>query len=231
MTTNGLSPLVNGMTIEDLLALHKSTFGDATMTAPNGSEGNTGEPQGGDPADTEDPEGSGGEDDRDPQAKIKALNEEKDRHFKKFQSEKERADDLAAKLKEIEEAGLEEGEKVKRQNEELTATVTTLTEANQLLRLENAFLTDNTYSWHNPKRALKLVDLSEVEIADDGTVKGLDNALKNLAKSDPYLIKAVEKDDGKPGPKTGDTVNPPKNQKQGEADREKLLQKYPGLRR
>jgi len=55
-------------------------------------------------------------------------------------------------------------------------------------RLENAFFTDNTYKWKNPKTALKLADMSNVEIDDAGKVHNLKGALEALAKAEPYLI-------------------------------------------
>jgi hypothetical protein len=101
------------------------------------------------------------------------------------------------------------------------------------LRIQNAFLTDNTFTWHNPQRALKLADLSEVEISDDGTVTGLKEALEALARSDSYLIKAEDKEDDEPeddAPPTGGVTGKGKRGKD-EADRQRLLNKYPSLRR
>ena len=62
-------------------------------------------------------------------------------------------------------------------------------------RLEKAFLSDNKYKWKNPSAALKLADLSKVDVLEDGTVTNLTAALDALAKSDPYLI------DSDPAPK------------------------------
>lgn len=59
-------------------------------------------------------------------------------------------------------------------------------------RLDKAFLTDNKYKWKNSVTALKLADLSKVEVDEDGTVRNLTTALDALAKSDPYLIDADE---------------------------------------
>jgi len=56
---------------------------------------------------------------------------------------------------------------------------------------------DNTYSWHNPAAALKLADLSAVEIAEDGTVKNLKDALKAVADANPWMLKPK---DGTPPP-------------------------------
>lgn len=95
-------------------------------------------------------------------------------------------------------------------------------------RLENAFLSDNKYEWHNPKTALKNADLSKVEVLDDGTVTGLTAALDALAKSDPYLIKTAKADETPKGstgaPGTGG------RQPDGKPDTKALANRFPALR-
>lgn len=121
--------------------------------------------------------------------------------------------------------------------EKATGAVQDLTDQNakladkvNKLALENAFLSDNTFKWRNPRAALKLADLSKVEIDDDGTVTGLGEALKALAKSDPYLLAEEAGDDDQSG--KSPTGQPPKNKTpRGTPEREKLLAKYPALRR
>lgn len=100
-----------------------------------------------------------------------------------------RAADFEAKFKQLTEKDLPEVEKLKRNFEETTKQVESLRTTNSKLALENAFLSDNTYDWHNPKRAMQVLDRSNVEINEDGTVTGLKEALKALASSDPYLLK------------------------------------------
>jgi hypothetical protein len=109
-----------------------------------------------------------------------------------------RAADIESQLKQLRDKDLPEAEKVKRDFEESQAQVQQLQETNTALALKVAFLSDNTYSWHNPERALKLVDLSQVEIEADGSVRGLKDALKALATSDAYLIKQEVKEESKP---------------------------------
>jgi hypothetical protein len=65
------------------------------------------------------------------------------------------------------------------------------------LRIDNAFLTQSDVEWHDPEAALALVDLSEVEIKDDGSVKGLKEALAALAEKKPYLVKQKEAEERK----------------------------------
>jgi len=101
----------------------------------------------------------------------------------------QRATKAETDLRQLRDKDLPEATKLKRDFEESQQQVTKLQETNTALALKVAFLSDNTYTWHNPERALKLVDLSQVEVREDGTVSGLKDALKALATSDAYLIK------------------------------------------
>lgn len=98
--------------------------------------------------------------------------------------------------KTLKDAQLSEGEKTKQDLEEAKKVLQQKEEENKLLRLQNAFVTDNTYDWHDPKAALKLADLSAVTVDEEGTVKGLKEALKKVADSNPWMIK----------PKSGETA-------------------------
>lgn len=100
-----------------------------------------------------------------------------------------RAAELEGQLKQLRDKDLPEAEKLKRDFEETQKRVEKLQSTNQQLALQVAFLKDNTYTWHNPETALKLVDLSQVTIEEDGSVSGLKDALKALASSNDYLVK------------------------------------------
>lgn len=60
--------------------------------------------------------------------------------------------------------------------------------------LHNAFLSNNKHTWHDPEDALRLLDLTSVQIGDDGKVTGMDSAIEQLAKKKPHLVK--KNDDG-----------------------------------
>jgi hypothetical protein len=115
----------------------------------------------------------------------------------------QRAAKVEAELKKLRDKDLPEQEKLKRDFEETQKALQDSQEANKQLALKNAFLSDNTYLWHSSEKALRLVDLSQVEINADGTVSGLKDALKALATSDPYLVKTE--------------AEPPKNEPGGTA--------------
>jgi multidrug efflux pump subunit AcrA (membrane-fusion protein) len=59
-------------------------------------------------------------------------------------------------------------------------------------------------NFHKPMQAWLLIDRSKIETQEDGTYKGIDEALKVLAETDPHLIKA----DGQPGPGTPTRAKP-----------------------
>lgn len=142
---------------------------------------------------------------------------------KKLQKE---LDDAAARLKEFEDKDKTESERLTGSVEELTTKNEKLEARIGELALQNAFLSDNSYKWRNPKAALRLADLSSVEIDDDGEVTGLSEALKALAESDPYLL-AGEDDEEKPPP----AGQPPRAKGKKSPERDKLMNKYPALRR
>lgn len=188
--------------------------------------------------DKDDPEGSGsdegagGSDKGDPQAKIAALEEEKNRHVRRRKETETELQAARDKLAELEGKDKTETERLQARTNELEAENKSLQEGLREARLQNAFLSDNSYSWHNPGRALALADLSEVEIDEDGTVHGLKAALDKLAKSDAYLIKPKgEGDDSEDPPNTSVTNKSKKQQKNSDADRKALEDKYPALRR
>lgn len=176
--------------------------------------------------------------DGDPKAKIDALTEEKDRQYRRRKEAETKAERLERELEELRGKDQDDSTKTAAKIESLQGEVETLTTALRDTRLENAFLQDNTYSWHNPGRALRLADLSKVDIDTDGSVHGLKEALDSLAKSDDYLLKKEEskdKDEGKNNVSTdADKKNSSKRDKgreSADAQRAALHDKYPALRR
>lgn len=109
-----------------------------------------------------------------------------------------------------------------------------LTRTNEDLLIRLEFMASNKHKWKNPKAALKLLDLSDVEIDEDGDIDGLDEAIDKLAEAEPYLLDtgAEDKADkqrrrkGATGQATGT-----KQTRKGNPNRDKLLSKYPALRR
>lgn len=123
---------------------------------------------------------------------------ELDQVLTRMRAADQRATKAEQELRQLRDKDLPEADKLKRDFEAAQAQVTKLQETNTELALKVAFLSDNTYTWHNPQRALRLIDLAQLEILDDGSVRGLKDALKALATSDPYLIKQEVKEEPKP---------------------------------
>ena len=98
----------------------------------------------------------------------------------------------AAELKKLQDAQLSEQDRIKKENEELKAQNAKAAEELKNSRIRQAFLEDSTYKWKNPSTALRVVDLANVKVNDDGKVEGLKAALDALAKSDPYLVETTE---------------------------------------
>lgn len=75
---------------------------------------------------------------------------------------------------------------------DLVAATAALTEKDNVIgamRVEVAFLTDNTKDWHNPTAAMQLLDRSKITVDSEGKVMGMKDALEALAKAHPYLLK------------------------------------------
>ena len=162
--------------------------------------------------------------------RIKELSDEAAR--RRIENKQLKIDLDAAKstLKEIEDKDKSEVERANAKMAELELKLEENNAALQQERIEKAFLASNKYTWHNSERALALVDLADVVI-DDGKVTGLDKALEKLAKSDPYLIKTADDPPNGSGP-TGTPAGSGEGKGgKGAVDREKLMVKYPALRR
>src|SRR6478609_8573858 len=97
-------------------------------------------------------------------ARIKALEEEKERHYKKRKLAEKELEELRAFKKTKDEEGLSEADKAKKAAEETTARERR--QAAELLDLkrERAFLVANDIDWHDREDALNAIDWDEVEV-------------------------------------------------------------------
>ena len=169
-------------------------------------------------------------DDKTKDPRIKELSDE---NAKRRNEAKRLADELAeaqAKLKEIADADKSETERLTSKVAELEERTQELIKVNQQLSIKNAFLSDKKHAWRNPESAMKLLDLGEVEIAKDGTITGLDKAIKKLADSDSYLLEQTDEDTGLPKQPSGDRTKTATKDKATKT-REDLVKKYAALQR
>lgn len=199
-----------------------------------------------DPDEDDDDKARGKKKKGNPEAKIKALEEEKDRHFKKFKVQKKRADELEARLKALEDKDLKPEERETRAKEEQDRRDKVTAERLSQLNLENAFLRANEIDWVKPEQALAILladpDEYEVEFGDDGKVdrKSLRAELKRLAKANPHLVRPKkteskgdeDADEGGSAPgATASSMNGKRKGKKDQPSREQLAKKFPALGR
>lgn len=124
-----------------------------------------------------------------------------DRLRAQLQAADQKRNAAESELKQIRDKDMPALEKAQRDLAEATARAEKLAEDLKQTRLENAFYNANDYKWKNPKTALKLADLSKVEVDEDGEVHNLKSALDALAKSEPYLLDDSTNDEDDKGSK------------------------------
>lgn len=145
-----------------------------------------------------------------------------------------RRTEVETELRNLKDKDLPELERFKRDVTELTKRAEAAEAGLRQERLNNAFLKDNTHTWHDPETALRLADLTTVTIDDAGKVTGLKEALKRLADAHPFLVKPKsEGDDDKGGSGTSSFTPPMNNGRQdagANASKAAQQRRFPALR-
>ena len=231
--------------IQALIASHRDRFGGWKMEGDDHSDDDDDDDdsEDGDDDDEDDDEDSDDEDEDSPEGKkskksgakhddspeglkrkVAALEDEKNRLFRGRKRAREERDEARRELQKVKDEG-QGDDQLKKQVGDLESQVTTLTDDLRSARLQVAFLSDNTHEWVNPSQALKLADLSEVEIDDDGKVHGLVAAMESLATDSPHLLKQKRR---VTAPKEGSSGAPPKKKSasKAQAERQKIADKY-----
>lgn len=227
----------------DFLSKRKNLHGTATMRLNEGGDGTDGEDDGDADKDGGNTGGAGGDDKNssggNPDAKITALEEEKNRHFTARQAAEQERDALKAEKEERDRANNDEVTNLKNDVEKYKGEVQELSSRLESALLDNAFLTDNSFEWHNPKMVLRNIDRENVTIDKDGKVTGVDAAIKKLAEDNPWMLKSEpgkgDKDDkgdaGNDGNPSGSQRNGKKGNQEVKHPPKDLRAKYPALRR
>lgn len=140
-----------------------------------------------------------------------------------------RASTLENELKEIKRKEQSELENAKTDLQEVTKQRDALAKKVDEMALENAFLTDNKHTWHDPTDALRLMDREGVEIKD-GSVNGLKQAIEKLAKAKPHLIKQVDGDENGSSAASG-SANNGNRKGSGKTPKSDMSSRFPALRR
>lgn len=113
------------------------------------------------------------------------------RYRTRLRAKEKEVETLNARLKALEDKDKPAEEVTKREAAEAKEKADKLSAKLRSQTLELAFFKANTIDWADPADALKLVDLDEVDVDEDGTVdaKALRLALRDLAKRKPHLVK------------------------------------------
>lgn len=173
--------------------------------------------------------------------RIAGLEEERQRHYDLRKEAEQKLEAANAEIARLKKDGTTDDEtkqnlvRLERENADLKVK-------NGDLALENAFLKSNSHKWRDNEAALKLADLSKVELDDKtGEVHGLQTALDKLAANSPWLLadesQGQNKDDKddkgkrKTGDQPGSQRSGDQSAKEAQAKKSQLQSKYPGLRR
>lgn len=222
----------------------------AQLWIPQGGDG-TDDPGTGEETGAEDGDGGeGGEEEGDEDdesftkesfKKLKADFDKMRGHLSNADRKKNAAEKELENVKRKERTDLENAQAdVKKLTEE---TTTWQTRFNRLA-MTNAFLIGSTQldvHWHDPEVAQAAAKLAELEVGEDGTVEGMDQIIKDLAKKKPFLVKKAaegepsEEDKSKNGKVlSGSKVGTGSKGKSGSStqlSQEELLRRFPALGR
>lgn len=133
------------------------------------------------------------------------------------------------KLREKEQAEMSELDRTKVMLEEAQKARDEADARYKSMVIENAFHRENKYSWHDVADAIAALDLSGVEVGEDGKVTGMAEAIKQVAKKKPHYVRSKEEGDGATPPAANGATNG-KRKGEGEApDRKTLVARFPAL--
>lgn len=197
--------------------------------APEGQDGETGSAGETESTSTDDASGGATDDVKNP--RLKELSDEAAKRRVEAKAEKDRADALAAKLREYEDKDKSELEKAQRDAKELGDKVETLEAQLSTAQLELSFFRSGAAAQlQDPADALKFLDLTSIKAGDDGTLpdKEVLAAVNDLLKRKPYLAKSPGDNGDGPDDPSGRTSNSRKGKK--DLDRQTLEEKFPALK-
>lgn len=118
-------------------------------------------------------------------AALRAANAESMTRRKKL-------DELEAAEEERKAAQLSEVEKARKAQADAEAKAMATEERLRTAAIRSAVvLAASKANFYDPEDAFRLADLATVQVADDGTVTGVDDALKTLTKAKPHLVKTT----------------------------------------
>lgn len=201
-----------------------------------GNEGDDGDGTGdGDDGDGSDGSTSGtsGTDIKDPEKKR--LSDEAARYRNEAKEAKRQLQELNAWKQEQENKGKTEQERLESELNQFKSKVEQLEPVVKEQAVRLAFFESGAAAkFRNPKTALRLLDLKDVEVDEDGEVDSdaIGKLAEQLLKDEPYLAASSQEatDDDDDLPESGRPLNG-KRRKDADANLENLKKKFPALRR
>jgi len=204
--------------------------GEGAQSGAAGAQGGTGDPtsqqQGGDPTGQQGDSGAQSGATTTPPAETVSRAD-----FERVQSQLRAADQNRVKaendLKQLRDKDLPEMDKLKRDNDELTARVKKAEDDLAEARISNAFLTASGQEWADSAVALRLLDRAKITIdPTSGEVSGVKDAAEALAKSAPYLLKPKTAEGTGEPPKPG-TIPGNNGGGSGQPTKDQLTKRFP----
>lgn len=233
--------------IDALLAVNRAEFGGFRMMADDDDDDDDDNDDDDTDGDDDDDDAgkkdksqkdkSGSDDDDDGKSELQRQLEQAREHKRQADKKREKAE---RELRELQDKDKPELERAQSALEEVTTERDNLKKEVSDLRLQNAFLTANSITWHDPDTALALAQskgfLVGVVDGDDGSVdrKALKKALERLSKEHKYLVKSEKEDKGDdepPGPSGEPAGGRSDNSKDEAAKRQQLKRRFPVLNR
>lgn len=175
------------------------------------------------------------DDDDEDEAKLTRPERQAARYRTQLRAAEKRNADLEARLKAIEDKDKKPEELASRDLTEARERAEKASARVRQLNLENAFFRANAVDWVDPADALRLLDLDDVEIDEDGTVdaRSLRTALRDLAKRKPHLVKSKtasdNTDEDDTDSRSGSKMNGRRKGKGAEPTRAELAKRFPVL--
>jgi hypothetical protein len=174
------------------------------------------------------------DDDKDDPKKLRERMSAADRRASKLQKER---DDLLAEKKKQDDAKKTDLERAENRVKELETETAKKDEAINELRVQVAFFSvggKDMPVWIDPADALSSLDLSEVEISDEGVIdkKSLRKAIKTLAAEKPHWVKKDDddKENDSSTEASGSQMNGKRKGKGDAPDAAALSKDFPALR-
>lgn len=199
-------------------------------------DGSSDDSESNDDDDDGDDEDSGEEDKSKNEAKLRS--EEAKRYRLRAKNYKAQLDKVTAELEQLKRDGVSD-EETKRKLDELTKVSDerdSLRKELDLMRVGNAVRDHMSDLKLNPKRTkaiLRVIDLDDVDVEEDGTVEGVREALEQIAQDYPEWVLDPggdeDDDEGSRRRTSGRSSGKPRGKSKGGIDRNELASKFPAL--